>query len=279
VSLHPGQARRPPFPLHHHIVFVGPDGYPDPCCACGTTWTHQACRTGSARRSSRASRAIYACCTRRAHCTRGTSRPHRAGRRVQFTPCLCTARSEASDALWPHPTACLISLGTVSVIERAQCSGSSHGCQSCDVVRAQSRAASHTSWRHNSSLISIASLLRTRSSKCLRSQLGGVAAAFRYAYTGALLSVLQDQLRLSYWDYQLRADRRVWSWDLSLLTSAAFDSVDTPGRRSSRMSTPWRATLTTRAALASRRRGLCTCSSGVTRSTDLRKSAYTERPT
>ena len=37
---------------------------------------------------------------------------------------------------------------------------------------------------------------------------GGAAAAFRYSYTGLLLSLLRSDLHLSYWDYQLRADRR-----------------------------------------------------------------------
>ena len=54
---------------------------------------------------------------------------------------------------------------------------------------------------------------------------GGVAAAFRYSYTGALLSLLQNQLRLSYWDYQLRADRRVHGWDLSLLVFGSSDDL------------------------------------------------------
>jgi hypothetical protein len=54
---------------------------------------------------------------------------------------------------------------------------------------------------------------------------GGVAAAFRYSYTGALLSLLQNQLRLSYWDYQFRADRRVRGWDLSLLVFGSSDEL------------------------------------------------------
>ena len=54
---------------------------------------------------------------------------------------------------------------------------------------------------------------------------GGLAVAFRYSYTGALLSVLQDQLRLSYWDYQLRVDRRVRGWDLSLLVFGSSDDL------------------------------------------------------
>ena len=59
---------------------------------------------------------------------------------------------------------------------------------------------------------------------------GGIAAAFRYSYTGALLSLLQNSLDLSYWDYQLRADRRVGDWSLSLLVLGSSDdlSYDTP---------------------------------------------------
>jgi hypothetical protein len=59
---------------------------------------------------------------------------------------------------------------------------------------------------------------------------GGVAAAFRYSYTGALLSVLQNKLDLAYWDYQLRADRRVRDWSLSLLVLGSSDhlSYSTP---------------------------------------------------
>jgi hypothetical protein len=54
---------------------------------------------------------------------------------------------------------------------------------------------------------------------------GGVAAAFRYSYTGALLSLLRNDLRLSYWDYQLRADRRVRGWALSLLLFGSGDDL------------------------------------------------------
>ena len=54
---------------------------------------------------------------------------------------------------------------------------------------------------------------------------GGFAAAFRYSYTGALLSVLQNRLDLSYWDYQLRADRRAGIWTFSLLVLGSSDSL------------------------------------------------------
>jgi hypothetical protein len=55
---------------------------------------------------------------------------------------------------------------------------------------------------------------------------GGVAAAFRYSYTGALLSLLRNDIKLSYWDYQLRADRRVGTWRLSLLLFGSGDDLD-----------------------------------------------------
>jgi hypothetical protein len=51
---------------------------------------------------------------------------------------------------------------------------------------------------------------------------GGVTAAIRYSYTGAMLSLVRSDLHLSYWDYQARADRRVrdWHWTLLLLGSS-----------------------------------------------------------
>ena len=58
---------------------------------------------------------------------------------------------------------------------------------------------------------------------------GGVALAFRYSYTGALLSLLQNDVRISYWDYQVRADRRVRGWDLSLLIFGSSDDLVEPG--------------------------------------------------
>ena len=54
---------------------------------------------------------------------------------------------------------------------------------------------------------------------------GGVAVAFRYSYTGALLSLLRNDLRLSYWDYQVRADRRVRGWSLTLLLFGSGDDL------------------------------------------------------
>jgi hypothetical protein len=54
---------------------------------------------------------------------------------------------------------------------------------------------------------------------------GGVALAFRYSYAGALLSLLQNDVRISYWDYQVRADRRVLGWKLSLLVFGSSDDL------------------------------------------------------
>jgi hypothetical protein len=58
---------------------------------------------------------------------------------------------------------------------------------------------------------------------------GGIAVAFRYSYTGALASLLQDDVQLGYWDYQVRSDRRVHGWDLSLLVFGSDDSLVAPG--------------------------------------------------
>jgi len=55
---------------------------------------------------------------------------------------------------------------------------------------------------------------------------GSVAAAFRYSYTGAVLSLLRSDLKLSYWDYQFRADRRVGGWRLSLLLFGSDDDLE-----------------------------------------------------
>lgn len=55
---------------------------------------------------------------------------------------------------------------------------------------------------------------------------GAVAAAFRYSYTGALLSLLRNDVKLSYWDYQLRADRRVGAWKVTLLVFGSGDELN-----------------------------------------------------
>src|SRR5262249_53932415 len=52
---------------------------------------------------------------------------------------------------------------------------------------------------------------------------GTVAVAGRYSYTGALISLLNEDVALAYWDYQLRAERPVGRARLTLL---AFGSGD-----------------------------------------------------
>lgn len=54
---------------------------------------------------------------------------------------------------------------------------------------------------------------------------GGAAVAFRYSYTGTLLGQLQDEVQLSYWDYQVRVDRRVGGMRLSLLVMGSSDDL------------------------------------------------------
>ncbi len=54
---------------------------------------------------------------------------------------------------------------------------------------------------------------------------GGVAVAFRYAYTGLLLSRFRDDLKLSYWDYQARAERRWRGWRLTLFVFGSSDDL------------------------------------------------------
>ncbi|HVT07375.1 MAG TPA: hypothetical protein VHO67_07945 [Polyangia bacterium] len=52
---------------------------------------------------------------------------------------------------------------------------------------------------------------------------GGVAVAARYSYTGALVSYFDPELRLAYWDYQLRVDRRVGPVQLTLMAFGSHD--------------------------------------------------------
>jgi len=54
---------------------------------------------------------------------------------------------------------------------------------------------------------------------------GGVAAAMRYSYTGALVSALSPSLRVGYWDYQIRADRRIGRMRLTLLVLGSGDTL------------------------------------------------------
>ncbi len=54
---------------------------------------------------------------------------------------------------------------------------------------------------------------------------GSVVAAARYSYTGELVSLLDSDIRLSYWDYQLRVDRRVGPVQLTLLALGSHDTL------------------------------------------------------
>jgi hypothetical protein len=52
---------------------------------------------------------------------------------------------------------------------------------------------------------------------------GAVVVAGRYSYTAGLVSLLDQNIHIEYWDYQLRADRRLGPFHLTLL---AFGSGD-----------------------------------------------------
>ena len=59
---------------------------------------------------------------------------------------------------------------------------------------------------------------------------GAVAVAARYSYTGELVTLLKENLRVQYWDYQVRADRRAGPFQLSVLAFGSSD-VFSPSRR------------------------------------------------
>ena len=54
---------------------------------------------------------------------------------------------------------------------------------------------------------------------------GGVTVAARYSYTGELVSLLDQNIQLAYWDYQLRVDRRVGPFQLTLLAFGSHDRL------------------------------------------------------
>jgi len=54
---------------------------------------------------------------------------------------------------------------------------------------------------------------------------GTVVAAARYSYTGALISALNESVALSYWDYQMRADRNFGPLRLRLLVFGSSDRL------------------------------------------------------
>jgi hypothetical protein len=58
-------------------------------------------------------------------------------------------------------------------------------------------------------------------------QKGSVAVAARYSYTGTVIGLLSDDVKLSYWDYQLRADRPVGPVRLTLLAFGSNDRLTT----------------------------------------------------
>ncbi|HEY8926980.1 MAG TPA: hypothetical protein VIU64_21505, partial [Polyangia bacterium] len=57
---------------------------------------------------------------------------------------------------------------------------------------------------------------------------GGVAVAARYSYTGTVIGLLSDDdVRLGYWDYQLRADRKLGPVRVTLLAFGSNDRLTT----------------------------------------------------
>jgi hypothetical protein len=58
---------------------------------------------------------------------------------------------------------------------------------------------------------------------------GSIVVAARYSYTGALISLLSPNLHLSYWDYQMRADRHVGPLRLTLLVLGSEDALTSKG--------------------------------------------------
>ena len=72
---------------------------------------------------------------------------------------------------------------------------------------------------------------------------GGVVAAARYSYTGELVSLLDQSIRLAYWDYQLRVDRRVGPVQLTLMGFGSHD-VLVPGPAPPGPRTSWTSTST-----------------------------------
>jgi hypothetical protein len=54
---------------------------------------------------------------------------------------------------------------------------------------------------------------------------GTASAAARYAYPGAMLSLLQEEVDLHYWDYQVRVDHPLGPGRLSVLALGSYDSL------------------------------------------------------
>ena len=58
---------------------------------------------------------------------------------------------------------------------------------------------------------------------------GAVVATARYSYTGPLVSLISPGLSLSYWDYQVRADRNFGALHLTLLALGSQDTMSSTG--------------------------------------------------
>ena len=58
---------------------------------------------------------------------------------------------------------------------------------------------------------------------------GAVVAAARYSYTGPLVSLISPGTSLSYWDYQVRADRNFGPLHLTLLALGSQDTMSSTG--------------------------------------------------
>ena len=56
---------------------------------------------------------------------------------------------------------------------------------------------------------------------------GTVTAAGRYAYPGALLALLNEDVALQYWDYQLRVDHRLGPGRATLFAFGSYDRLET----------------------------------------------------
>ena len=56
---------------------------------------------------------------------------------------------------------------------------------------------------------------------------GSISVAARYSYTGTVINYLSSEVSLAYWDYQLRADRPVGPFRLTLLAFGSSDSLTT----------------------------------------------------
>ncbi len=57
---------------------------------------------------------------------------------------------------------------------------------------------------------------------------GALTVAGRYSYTGAVISLVQSQARIAYWDYQARLDHRLGrSFDFTMFAFGSYDDLGT----------------------------------------------------